>query len=125
MAACALAAIGLAGPAAAQGSNTCQGRASVVAVYQNAVSGGGFQYFFQLRNATNGTMTIDVSFSGFPSGVTVPSPSMSQTLAGRLIRSNLPIGRGSWNMPGNGVTYVYDVPAGSGPTIRLTNCRAA
>lgn len=126
IAAAALAAIGVAGQASAQANNTCDRRVVIDTIYQTGTGGNNFEYFIHLRNATNARITADVTFSGFPGTVTLFSPSLPGIPIGaNATRSSLKFGRGTWGQVNTGtVARVYDAPAGAGPTVRLTNCRA-
>lgn len=112
--------------AGAQGVNTCAGRAVIDVVYQTAVGGNNYEYFFNVRNATRGSLTVDITITGFPAGVTLFSPSLPGIpLGSYATRSAIRFGRGTASNISNGtVARVYDGAAGSGPTLRLTNCRA-
>jgi len=114
------------GVAQAQPNNSCAGRVVIDTIYQTGVGGGNHEYFFNLRNATRKTITVDVSMAGFPAGVTLFSPSLPGIpLSAFASRTALKFGRGTWGQVNVGtVSRVYDSGAGSGPTIRLTNCRA-
>lgn len=127
MAAAALLMAGLAGQAQAQATNTCQGRAVIDTVYQTGVGGNNFEYFIHIRNATNRAITVDVTFTGFPNTVTLFSPSLPGIPIGaNTTRSSLKFGRGTWGQVSTGtVARAYDANASTGPTVRLTNCRAA
>ena len=127
IAAAALAAIGLASQSQAQTpANACRGRVVVDTVYQTGVGGNNYEYFINLRNATRGALTVDVTFSGFPATVTLFSPSLPGIAIGaNATVSNTKFGRGTWGQVNTTtVARVYDAAAGSGPPVRLTNCRA-
>ena len=125
LAAAALAAIGLAGPAGAQ-TNACQGRVVIDTIYRSGTGGSSYEYFIHIRNATRNAITVDASFSGFPGTVTLFSPSLPGIPIGaNATRSGLKFGRGTWGQVSTGtVARVYDAAAGSGPSVRLSNCRA-
>ena len=114
--------------AQAQAPTTCQGRVVVDTIYQTGTGGNNFEYFIHLRNATRGSLTVDVTFSGF-AGVSPAVTLFSASLPGIPIGANATIsslrfGRGNNGQINTGtVARVYDVAPGSGPTVRLTNCR--
>ncbi|MCX7374806.1 MAG: hypothetical protein NTW56_20620 [Alphaproteobacteria bacterium] len=116
--------------AQAQARTTCQGRVVVDTIYQTGTGGNNFEYFIHLRNATRGSLTVDVTFSGF-AGVSPSVTLFSASLPGIPIGANATIsslrfGRGNNGQINTGtVARVYDVAPGSGPTVRLTNCRPA
>lgn len=114
------------GSAQAQPASTCQGRAVIDTIYQTGLGGNNYEYFFNVRNATRGSLTVDIAITGFPAGVTIFSPSLPGIpLGGYATRSAIKFGRGTVGTINVGtVARVYDAPAGAGPTIRLTNCRA-
>lgn len=126
----------MAGPAAlpqaalAQAQTTCQGRAVIDTIYQTGTGGNNFEYFVHLRNATRGPLTVDVTFSGF-AGLSPAVTLFSASLPGIPIGANATIsglrfGRGNNSRINTGtVARVHDVAPGSGPTVRLTNCRPA
>jgi hypothetical protein len=109
----------------AQGQTSCAGRVVIDAIYQTQTGGNHYEYFFSLRNGTRGAVTVDVAITGFPAGVTLFSPSLPGIpLGGYATRSAVRFGRGTSGNIGNGtVTRAYDASPGSGPTVRLTNCR--
>ena len=116
----------VAGGAQAQAANACQGRVSIDAIYSNGAAGQTYEYMLTLRNTTRQRITVDVSFSNFPPGVTLFSPLLPNIpIAPYATRSGTRFGRGT-----NGqlnlatVARAYDVPGAAGPTVRLTNCRA-
>jgi hypothetical protein len=119
-------AAGAATPVQAQTSTACQGRAVIDTIYQTGVGGNSYEYFFTIRNLTRVNLTVDVSITGFTTGVTLFSPSLPGIPLGRdAAHSALKFGRGtSGNISVGTVARAYDAAAGSGPTIRLTNCRA-
>lgn len=120
-----LAMIGMAGQASAQTANTCQGRAVIDTIYQKGIGGSNYEYFFNVRNATRSALTVDISITGFPAGVTLFSPSLPGLPMGSYAtRSALKFGRGTnSNISVGTVARAYDAAAGAGPAIRLTNCR--
>ena len=120
-------ALAAAGPAQAQMMTTCQGRVFIDTVYQTGLGGGQFEYFINIRNATRGRLTFDVTLTGFPATVTLFSPSMPGIPVGaNATISGMRIGRGTNAQIGVGtVARVYDAAPGSGPTVRLTNCRSS
>ena len=122
----AVATLAIAGTAQAQNATTCQGRVVVDTVYQTGRGGNNFEYFIHLRNATRTRITADVTFSGFPATVTLFSPSLPGIPIGpNATVSSLRFGSGTNGQINQGtVARAYDVPAGAGPTVRLTNCRA-
>ena len=112
----------------AQSPTTCQGRVVIDTIYQTGTGGNNFEYFIHLRNATRTPLTVDVTFSGFAGispGVTLFSASLPGIPIGaNATISQLRFGRGNNNQISTGtVARVYDVAPGSGPTVRLTNCR--
>lgn len=111
--------------ASAQGT-ACQGRVFVDAVYQNGVGGNRFEYFFHLRNQTGQRVRADVSFHNFPHDVTLFSPSLPNIEMGPWATvAATRFGNGTNGNIGNQtVRVVYDAAAGTGPTVRVTNCRA-
>ncbi len=116
--------------AQAQPVTTCNNRVVIDTIYQTGTGGNNFEYFIHLRNATRGALTVDVTFSGF-NGLTPPVTLFSPSLPGIPIGANATIsslrfGRGNNNQINTGtVARVYDAAAGTGPTVRLTNCRPA
>lgn len=116
--------------AQAQAPTTCQGRVVIDTIYQTGTGGNNFEYFIHLRNATARALTVDVTFSGF-AGVSPAVTLFSASLPGIPIGANATIsqlrfGRGNNSQINTGtVARVYDVAPGSGPTVRLTNCRPA
>lgn len=112
-------------PVQAQTPNTCQGRAVIDTIYQSGVGGNNYEYYFNVRNATRGSLTVDVTITGFPDTVALFSPSLPGIPLGSYAsRSALKFGRGTnGNISVGTVARVYDAGAGAGPTIRLTNCR--
>ena len=120
-----LAAVGMTGQASGQ-ANTCQGRATIDAIQQSHWGGSTYDDLIHIRNATNRSITVDVSFSGFPDNVTLFSPVLPGIPIGLdATRSSLKFGRGTSNQVSvSTVTRVSDAAAGGGPTVRLTNCRA-
>ncbi|MBY0336695.1 MAG: hypothetical protein K2X11_08780 [Acetobacteraceae bacterium] len=115
-----------AGSAQAQGT-TCQGRVFVDSVYQTGVGGDRFEYFFVLRNQTNQRVTADLAFSGFPSNVTLFSPSLPNVAMGpnATVSPNTRFGNGTNNnISAQTVRVVYDAAPPAGAAIRVTNCRA-
>lgn len=116
-----------AAPAQAQNANACQNRVFIDTIYQSGTGGNNFEYFLHLRNATRARLTVDVTFTGFPGNVTLFSPSLPGIPIGpNATISSLRFGRGSNGMISTGtVARTYDAAAGAGPTVRLTNCRAA
>ena len=126
VAAAGLVAIAWAAPVNAQVINTCQERVLIDTIYQTGTGGNNFEYFIDLRNATNARITADVTFSGFHGTVTLFSPSLPGIPMGpNETKSSLRFGRGTNGQISTGtVARVYDTPAGAGPAVRLTNCRA-
>lgn len=111
-------------------ANLCQGRVVIDTIYQNGMGGNQFEYFIHLRNATPRALTVDVTFSGFAGmspGVTLFSASLPGIpITANATISRLRFGNGQNSNIGVGtVARVYDVAAGSGPSVRLTNCRPA
>lgn len=112
----------------AQVPTTCQGRVVIDTIYQTGTGGNNYEYFIHLRNATARSLTVDVTFSGF-AGLSPAVTLFSASLPGIPIGANATIsqlrfGRGNNNQISTGtVARVYDVAPGSGPTVRLTNCR--
>ncbi len=93
---------------------------------QNSTGRNDVVYVFALRNGTREPLTVDVSFSGFPPGMVLFTPSLTgvplrQASASGGCASG---GASSARSPAH-PARVYDVPAGGGPTIRLSNCRTA
>ena len=119
--------LGHSGAAKAQAANTCQGRVVVDTVYQTNAGNNNFEYSIMLRNATRNAVTVDITFSGFPAGVTLFSPILPGIpLSPFSTRSALRFGRGTVNTISVGtVARVYDAGAGTGPTVRVSNCRSA
>lgn len=120
-----IAALAAAGPAQAQMTTMCQGRVFIDAIYQTGLGGGQFEYVIQVRNASRARLTFDVTLTGFPGTVTLFTTSLPGISVGaNATISGLRIGRGTNAQIGVGtVARVYDVAPGSGPTVRLTNCR--
>lgn len=116
-----------AAPAQAQNASTCQGRVVIDTIYQIGTGGNNYEYYLYLRNATRMVITVDVTFTGFQGrDVTLFSPSWPAIPIGaNATASNLRFGRGTNGQINTGtVARVYDAAPGSGPTVRLTNCRA-
>lgn len=112
--------------AEAQGSNLCQGRVFVDAVYQNGLGGNRYEYFFHLRNQTGQRVRADVSFHNFPHDVTLFSPTLPNIEMGPWATvAATRFGNGTNGNIGNQtVRVVYDAAASHGATVRVTNCRA-
>jgi carbohydrate-binding DOMON domain-containing protein len=126
LAAAGLLALALPGAASAQGT-TCQGRVFIDSVYQTGVGGDRFEYFFILRNQTNQRITADVALQNFPSNVTLFSPNLPNIAMGpnATVSPNTRFGNGTnSNISMQTVARAYDNGAATGPTIRVTNCRA-
>jgi len=122
-----IAALAAAGSAQAQVTTLCQGRVFIDTVYQTSLGGNQFEYFIHVRNASRAPLTFDVTLTGFPGTVTLFSPSLPGIPVGaNATISRMRIGRGTNAQIGVGtVARVYDVAPGSGPTVRLTNCRSS
>jgi hypothetical protein len=115
-----------AAPAQAQSTNACLGRVAVDTIYQTGTGGNNYEYFLHLRNVTRSRITVDVTFTGFEArNVTLFSPSLPGIpVGGNATIPNLKFGRGTNGQINTGtVARVYDAAPGSGPTVRLTNCR--
>ena len=104
---------------------TCQNRVVIDTIYQTGTGGNNYEYFVSFRNATKQPLTVDVTFSGFPTTITLFSPSLPGIPVGAYAsKSNLKFGRGTnGNINTGTVARVYDAAAGTGPSVRLTNCR--
>jgi hypothetical protein len=117
-----------AAPAHAQNANACHNRVVIDTIYQTGTGGNNFEYFLHLRNATRTAINVDVTFTGFQArNVTLFRPSWPGIPIGaNATISSLRFGRGTNGQINTGtVARVYDAAAGSGPTVRLTNCRPA
>ncbi len=122
-----VAALLAASPAMAQLPDTrCQGRVVVQTVYQQAIAGNRFDYYFSLRNMTGTKLQADVSFSGFAGDVTVFNYALRHIpLEPHTVTPPLKFGTGSNNRINTGtVSAGADKPAPAGPHIRVTNCSA-
>ena len=124
IAAATLAVIAVSGQVRAQ-STTCQGKAVIDTVYQTNTGSNRYEYYFNVRNATRTPLAIDVTFTGFPTNVTLFSPSLPGIPVGPFVtRAAIKFGRGTnATISPNTVARVYDTAAGTGPTVRLANCR--
>ncbi|WP_431303903.1 hypothetical protein [Sediminicoccus sp. BL-A-41-H5] len=118
---------GLAGRRAEAQGAACNGRVAIESVYQTGVGGERFEYFFVLRHTTTQRVTADVTFSGFPSNVTLFPPMLPNIpmSPNATVSPNTRFGDGTNNIiSGHMVRIVHDSPPPAGPAVRVTNCRA-
>lgn len=126
----ALMAAALAAPAhqaRAQTATLCEARIQILAIYPSPTGTNSFDYFAVLKNLTTTAMLADIQFTGFPAGVTLARPVAQNVQIGANAQiSNFRIGQGSTGAINlSTVTPAYDAATGSGPTMRITNCRFA
>lgn len=99
----------------------------MMVIYPSSNGNNGFDDCAVLRNMTGSALIVDVHLTGLPGKVTLRSPVLPGIQIGaNTTISNFRIGQGTTSaINPTAVARVYDAAPGSGPAMRLMNCRFA
>ena len=115
-----------AGTFAAHAQTTCKGKVSLDSVYQTSKGAGNYEYFVQLRNASNAPVTATVQFAMFPREVSLFSSTMPNIVLKPYGNQTLKFGTGTLttiNLHTVQISYDRAASGGSKPSVLVDRCR--